>query len=161
MTTKEEKFIAVSHIPSALYVTCAKDNKSGKIDGFLASWVQQVSFEPLLISICIKSERLSFDSIKEGEVFSMNIVGEHNKQIMKPFWSGYPEGQSPFDELEHSISEEGGIVLKDAKSTLICKAREITSPGDHNLVVAEVLNTIVSNPESETVVHKRRTAFDY
>lgn len=161
MSDKEQKFLAVSHIPSALYVTCAKDNNSGKTEGFLASWVQQVSFEPLLISICIKSERLSYDSIKEGEVFSMNVVGEHNKQLMKPFWSGYPEDKNPFDELEHTVSEEGAIILKDAKSTLICKAKEISTPGDHNLVVAEVIDTVVTNSDSETFIHKRRSAFDY
>lgn len=161
MSDKETKFKAVSNIPSALYITCARDG-SGKIDGFLASWVQQVSFDPLLISICIKSERLSYESIKNGGVFSMNVIGDNNKQIMKHFWSGYPEGETPFDkDVAYHESADGGIVINEAKATIICKAKEIYSPGDHNVVIAEVIDTVTSHADAETVIHKRKSAFDY
>ena len=40
---KISKAKAVGHIPSGLFVTCVKDGEQK--DGYLASWVQQISFD--------------------------------------------------------------------------------------------------------------------
>ena len=44
-----DKAQAVGHIPSGLFIVTTTDG--GKKDGYLASWVQQVSFEPLVLSL--------------------------------------------------------------------------------------------------------------
>ena len=51
--SEKEKALAVGHISSGLFIVATK-NKDDLIDGYLASWVQQVSFSPLLISLAIK-----------------------------------------------------------------------------------------------------------
>ena len=67
MDEKKKKRLAIGHIPSGLFIVCAKDDE--KIDGYLASWVQQVSFDPLLISLAIKPGRPVYDLIINGGVF--------------------------------------------------------------------------------------------
>jgi len=71
--------IPVGHIPSGLFIVSVRDPISQIIDGYLASWVQQVSFDPILIALAVKSGRPAYNLIKSGQVFCINIIGEHDK----------------------------------------------------------------------------------
>ncbi len=151
---------AVGHIPSGLFIVCAQ-NESGQKDGYLASWVQQVSFKPLLVALAINPDRPGYETIKSGKAFTINIVGDHESQYMRHFWKGYAPGEGPFGEIEHEVSENGGILIKDAKSTVECKFKESIKPGDHEIVIAEVVNSYVQDSEAKSKVHLRKNGLDY
>lgn len=159
MSDNEKKASAVGHIPSGLFIVCAKDGD--RIDGFLGSWVQQVSFEPLLISLCIKPGRPASDKILAGETFTVNIVGDHDKNYLKHFWSGYDPEKNPFSEIPHSTNEHGGVVIEAAKSVVTCKLKQALEPGDHQLVIAEVLDSAVHEVEAKPMVHVRKSGLSY
>lgn len=148
---------AVGDIPSGLFVVTVL-KESGDIDGFLASFVQQVSFDPLRIAVAIKPERLTYEEICSGDIFCLNVVGTHNKEIMKPFWNGYEK--NPFENLDYEVID-GAVLLKEAKSSIICKIFEKYSPGDHDLVVADVLACHDCTESSETLVHLRKDGSGY
>lgn len=57
---EKEKALAVGHIPSGLFVVAIKDGENK--DGYLASWVQQVSFKPLLVSLAISPSRPGYEA---------------------------------------------------------------------------------------------------
>ena len=154
---KTELSVAVGHIPSGLFIVCAQDGE--KKDGFLASWVQQVSFSPLLVSLAIKPGRPSYEAIVAGKPFTINIVGEHETQYMRHFWSGYKEGT--FGEISHRVSERGGILINDARSVLECKMILKSRPGDHDIVFAQVLESYIAQGELTSKVHLRKTGLDY
>lgn len=151
--------VPVGHIPSGLFIICGQDSE-GKIDGFLGSWVQQISFSPLLISLCVKPGRPAYDSIKAGQKFTINIVGEHDKSYLKHFWSGYDPKKNPFAEVPHQV-KDGAVVLDGAKSTLVCRLRDVYSPGDHEVVVAEILESFVQDENARPMVHIRKSGLDY
>jgi flavin reductase (DIM6/NTAB) family NADH-FMN oxidoreductase RutF len=154
---EKEKALAVGHIPSGLFIVTVKDGDQK--DGYLASWVQQVSFSPLLVSLAISPSRAGYESIIGGKTFTINVVGEHETQYMKHFWSGYEE--SPFGEIEHEVSPNDGIIIKGAKSTIECKFVSKSAPGDHEIVVAEVIGSYVNNDEAKPKVHIRKSGLDY
>lgn len=152
---------AVGHVPSGLFIVAVQDQTTGTIDGYLASWVQQASFSPLLISLAIKPGRPAYDLIKSGRVFSVNVVGDHDKSYLKHFWKGYDANQNPFAEIPYEISENGAIILKQAKSVIECQLVDSVSPGDHDIVYAKVLASHVLNEESRPHVHIRKSGADY
>ncbi len=152
---------AVGHIPSGLFIVCARDKKSAVIDGYLASWIQQISFKPLLILIAVKPGRPAYDLIMKGDVFSVNIIGDHDSSFLKLFWSGYDPKSNPFDKLEKKISDSGGVILSAARSTIECRMHSNIKPGDHELVIAEVINSYIQNNNTESLVHFRKTGLDY
>jgi flavin reductase (DIM6/NTAB) family NADH-FMN oxidoreductase RutF len=148
---------AVGHIPSGLFVVCAKDGEEK--DGYLASWVQQVSFKPLLIAVACNSDRKGYDAIRAGKTFTINIVGDHEANYMKHFWSGYDE--SPFGKIPHKISENDGILIDAAKSVIECKMVSKTQPGDHEIIIAEVIDSHILNEEAKPKIHIRKSGLDY
>ena len=154
---KVESPIAVGHIPSGLFIVCVIDGQ--KKEGFLASWVQQVSFSPLLISVAIQKERRPYKAIMSGQFFTINVVGEHNTEYLGPFWSSYTE--NPFPKIPHQISKNGGILLEGAKSVMECKMLSHKAPGDHEIVFAEVVTSYVFDEKAKPKVHIRKTGSQY
>lgn len=154
-----ETATTVGHIPSGLFIVAV--TSGGHTDGYLASWVQQVSFEPLIISLAIKPGRPAYDLIKSGHPFAVNIIGDHDKSYLKHFWKGYDPDNNPFNELPHHVGEFGGVILDQAKSSIECQMISSSNPGDHEIVFAKVLSSHVMNEEAKPLVHIRKSGKDY
>jgi flavin reductase (DIM6/NTAB) family NADH-FMN oxidoreductase RutF len=157
-----DKAKAVGHIPSGLFIVCAQDQDEKIIDGYLASWIQQVSFEPLLLSIAIKPGRPAYDLITSGKTFCINVIGDHDKSFMKHFWKGYDPHNNPFEEeVEHTSGENGGVIMTQAKSSIECVMKEKLTPGDHEIIIAEVLASYIQDEDSKPLSHIRKSGMDY
>lgn len=156
---EKQKAQAVGHIPSGLFIVSVKNGE--QMDGYLASWVQQVSFKPLQLAVAINPDRPGYDSIVGGKTFSINIVGEHEMNYLRYFWSGYEPGSNPYADIETEISENDTICIKGAKSVIDCRFVEKTRPGDHDIVIAEVVASRTFDEEAKPKVHIRKTGLDY
>lgn len=152
---------SVGHIPSGLFIVAVTEADGKTVDGYLASWVQQVSFNPLIVSLAVKPGRPAYDLIKSGKTFAINVVGDHDKSYLKHFWKGYDPANNPFNDLPHQIGEKGGVILGQAKSAIECKLVSVSRPGDHEIIFAEVLSSYVMNEESKPLVHVRKSGADY
>lgn len=152
---------SVGHVPSGLFIVAVQDDSGNTIDGYLASWIQQVSFNPLMISVAIKPGRPAYELIMSGRPFAVNIVGEHDRSFLKHFWKGYDPANNPFKELPYTVGQNGGIVLNQAKSAFECKLVSSVKPGDHEVVFAEVLASYVMSEEAKPMIHIRKSGADY
>ncbi len=152
---------AVGHIPSGLFIICGYDEETKKADGFLGSFVQQVSMDPLLICLAVKPGRPSADHILAKKRFTVNVVGDHEKNYLKHFWKGYDPESNPFDEINHRLTENNDVLMLDARSTIIAEAVEIYSPGDHQLVVARVIDSVVHSESAKSATHQRKDGLSY
>lgn len=159
--TVEPGAASVGHIPSGLFVVCAQHPGTQVVEGYLASWVQQVSFEPLMVSLAIKPGRPACDLILQGNVFTVNVIGDHDNGYVRHFWSGYDPESNPFDSLALRRGRSGGIVLEAAKSAMECGLHSSTQPGDHIVVIARVLDCYVLNELARPLVHIRETGLTY
>ena len=65
---------ALGRIPSGCSIITAR-SASGRT-GMLASWVQQCSFEPLMITTAVKKDRPVQKLIDESGAFVVNLLGE-------------------------------------------------------------------------------------
>ncbi|RLA61665.1 MAG: hypothetical protein DRQ88_08455 [Epsilonproteobacteria bacterium] len=155
-----DKAIPVGHIPSGLFIVCTIDDAGNK-DGFLASWVQQVSFDPLLVTMALKEGRVCHEHIVSGKPFSINIVGDDQASYLKHFWKGYSPGKDPFDQIPHDVSDLGTIKIKEARSVIECKMVSKSKPGDHELIVAEVLGGCDLNENVKSKTYIRKSGLDY
>lgn len=152
---------SVGHIPSGLFIVAVQDPATQIVDGYLASFVQQVSFSPLLVSLAIKPGRPAYDLIKSGNPFAINIIGDHDKSYLKHFWKGYDPKMNPFEQLPYQLGQKGGVILEQAKSAIECQLLDVAQPGDHEILFAKVLSSYVMNDEAKPLVHIRKSGADY
>lgn len=152
------QFPVTGSIPSGLFlVTAAAD---GKRDGFLASWVQQASFEPLLISLAIKPGRPVYDHIVQGKTFVVHVVGQKNNGVMKPFWGAYNPEKDPFENI--SVQEEDSLVLlPDCLGAIVCRLEKHVVGGDHDLILARVEKEFSFSSADKPLSHIRSSALNY
>jgi flavin reductase (DIM6/NTAB) family NADH-FMN oxidoreductase RutF len=158
MTDATPDAAALGKVPSGLFIiTTVLD---GRKEGYLGSWVQQSSFAPLLISVAVKPGRPCHAAIKAHGRFSVHVVGQNNGGLMKPFWS-VKEDVDPFEALPHSLSARGNVLLGNALAILECEARSSATPGDHEIIFAEVVETHLLQPEDKPLTHVRKSGLSY
>ncbi len=158
---QSDKALAVGLIPSGLFIVAVQDPETGVKDGYLASFVQQVSFNPLIVAIAIKPGRPAYDLIKAKKTFAINVIGDHDKSYLKHFWKGYNPEENPFNELPIHLGEFKGLILDQAKAAIECVLLDTVKPGDHEVVFAEVKASHIMSPESKPMVHIRKSGADY
>ena len=151
--------IPVGKIPSGLFILTVVEGE--KREGFLASWIQQASFEPLVISMAVQAGRPVLGMLERSGRFCLNIVGHQNNGLMKPFWGGLKEGVNPLDQVSTRITGRGNIVLEDSMAALECELRSTAQPGDHVIVFGEVVESHIIKPEDKPMTHVRKSGAAY
>lgn len=159
MSLTREETAGVGQIPSGLFIVCAR--RDGAIDGYLASFIQQISFDPLLLAMAVRPGRPAYDVIKSGAPFSINIVGEHDRDYLRHFWSGYDPAKNPFAEIRHRIEDSGTVTIEGAKAVIEARLVESSRPGDHELFIVEVLGSKILEAAARPMMHLRKSGLDY
>lgn len=149
---------ALGRVPSGLFILTARQ---GAVEtGMLTSWVQQCSFEPLLISVALRKGRDLHDWLVPGALFVLNILGEGQTNFLTHFGKGFALGQPAFNGLEVARSEGGLPVLADALAYLECRVEARHSTGDHELLLGEVIGGKLLH-EGPPRVHVRKSGLRY
>ncbi|MFN5289385.1 MAG: flavin reductase family protein [Gemmataceae bacterium] len=149
---------ALGKIPSGLFVITYL-GKDDKPEGMLASWVQQCSLEPLLISIALKAGRGILESLTPGAKFHVHVLRTGQNQLVSRF-AKPSNGENRFAELSIHQTADMPPILLDACSVLCCVAQSHTGAGDHRLLLAEVLSgTLLES--GDPMVHVRKNGRNY
>lgn len=149
--------MAAGKIPSGLFIVTTLTD--GKREGYLASWIQQTSFSPLMISAAMKPGRPCYAAIKAHGRFCVNVIGHQNGGVMKAFWNVGTE--DPFATLEKMETPAGNLILKNAMAALECRAVSFATPGDHEIVFAEVVEGHIFHHEDKPLTHVRKSGLTY
>lgn len=167
---REQIAPVLGRIPSGLSILTVIDppknnteNNAENETGMLASWVQQVSFEPPMITIAVNRQRYLNDWLSDGVFVAVNLLAESNGSYLKHFGRGFEPGEPAFDGLEIARSENGLPVLTDTLGFLEARICGQLSAGDHILYTAEVTSA-GSGPlldQKNPFVHVRKNGFHY
>ena len=106
------------------------------------TWVSQASFEPPLISVCIKRDSASYTVVKERGEFLLHILGENQKELAAFFFKQTTLENGLINEQEYHLQDNLPL-LAAVPAYLKCKVVAIMEKGDHPLFLAEVKNAVV------------------
>jgi flavin reductase (DIM6/NTAB) family NADH-FMN oxidoreductase RutF len=149
---------ALGRIPSGVYIlTLACD---GIETGMLASWVQQCSFKPPMISFVIQRGRPIADLLANDAVFTLNILEAAQTDMIAHFGKGFTLTDSAFHGLDIRNAMPHGPILQEAHAYLHAKVLDRMPAGDHELFLAEVTAGCLLD-DSQPMVHIRKNGFHY
>jgi len=126
----------------------------------LASWFQQCSFDPPMISVAMKKGRAAEGMLKSSEKFVLNILQTGQKDMLGHFGKGFKPGEDPFAGIETRTGEVGAPIMENCLCFLECRVRDIYEAGDHHIFVGEVVNA-GTQEDGQPMVHVRRSGFNY
>lgn len=130
---------ALGRIPSGLFILTARHEE--RAGGMLASWVQQVCFEPPMIIAAIAKGRPILPLISDSRRFGLCQIPEDDRLLTRKFASSIPDGEDPFLSMEMIAPNAGDSapLLANALAYLDCEVVcHMDVEGDHDLFVGKV-----------------------
>ena len=106
------------------------------------TWVSQASFEPPLISVCIKRDSASYAVVKERGEYLLHILGENQKDLAASFFKQTILENGLINKQKYHLQDNLPL-LAAVPAYLKCKVIEIVEKGDHPLFLAEVKNALI------------------
>jgi len=154
--TKQAVSSALSRVPGGLFVICAahEDRRSA----MLTSWVQQVCFEPAMISVAVGKGQPVMPLISESRQFGLCQLSDDDRVLMRKFRKPSDPDEDPF--LGFEMVRETALELPLLKNTL-CQIEcslvcHMDVEGDHDLFIGQVHNGFVNS--GEPYIHIRAHA---
>lgn len=151
---------ALGRISSGLYIITAK--KGQVSSAMLASWVAQVSFQPLGFSVAVAKDRAIESLMQVGDTFVLNILEEGNHLgLMKHFLKRFAPGADRFAGVRTRPANNGSPLLADALAYVECEVTSRMEVSDHWIVYCTVQDGKVSDPDGQTAIHHRKVGNYY
>jgi flavin reductase (DIM6/NTAB) family NADH-FMN oxidoreductase RutF len=130
-----------------------------RVNGMTASWVSQVSLNPLLLKVSIAPSRYTHDLIKESEIFAVNVLTVDQVDLGKRF--GFASGRrvDKFAGLDFITAATGSPILPQAYAYFDARLVGTFPAGDHTLFVGEVVAAKILHPEIQPLVFSKKDFF--
>lgn len=151
---------ALARIPSGLFIITAQHEERRL--GMLCSWVQQVCFEPPMISVAIAKGRTIMPLISESRQFALCQLSEDDRLLLRKFSKPDDSGEDPFLGHELTTGRLSNLpVLANTQGYLECElACHMDFEGDHDLFVGAVKGGGFRDDVTPHV-HVRNNGFNY
>lgn len=151
---------ALGAIPSGLFVlTAAHEDRRL---GMLVGWVQQVCFEPAMVSISIEKGTPIMPLISESRQFALCQLGKDDGRHVRKFGGQTDLGDDPFlgQPLIKPVLPKLPIIAS-SKSYLECElVCHMDVEGDHDVFVGTIRGAGFE-PTFEPMVHLREDGLRY
>jgi len=153
---------ALGTIPSGLFIVSAGRLGAGgpeEATGMLATFVQQVGFEPPVVVVGVKKGRAIGDLMRAGG-FCVSVLHEGSKHHLRHFARGFEPGVPAFDGLEVGRTQGGVPFLTDALAHIECKFAGEADWTDHLAIAGEVVGGARCSDDGP-LFHCRKNGLSY
>lgn len=151
---------ALGRVPSGLFIVTVREGD--RTNAFLASWVQQASFDPPTVTVAIKRDRPAAELLQAGGRFAVNVIPKDDVGgLMKHFGKGFGPDEDPYDGIPTEAGSTGVELLPSALGAIECEVRGSVEAGDHIVFVGEVVDGRSYSDDGESAVHLRKSGFHY
>lgn len=149
---------ALGRVPSGIFIlTLSRD---GVETGMLASWVQQCSFQPPMVTFAIQRGRPVTKLLPADAVVTLNILEAAQTDMIAHFGKGFALTDNAFQDIDIRRAEPHGPILTEAHACLFVRIVSCVPTGDHELYVGEVTAGAMLE-EGQPMVHIRKNGLHY
>ena len=135
---KAEWIPAMGSLTYGIYVLTAAHED--KINGMIASWATQVSYDPPLIMVAVHHDRYTHRLISQSGCFALHVLLKEQKEFLKRFKG--PDPAAKFLSVPWSKGRNGCPLLRNCAAYLECKVVHRSAPGNHTLFFGEVTDAV-------------------
>lgn len=127
---------ALGQMTYGIYVLTTRVDDT--INGMIASWVAQVSYDPPLVMAAIHPNRYTHGLVDKGRSFALHIIDRDQREMLKIFKG--PDPEKKFGNVTWEPGKTGVPVLQDCLGWLELIVQERCAPGNHTLFIGEVID---------------------
>lgn len=126
----------LKQITHGVYVIGVSDGEHK--NAFTASWVMQVSFEPLLLAFSINPQHYSYKLLQTGGICAINVLKKEQTALAEHFASF--SGKDKMAGYEWQKYKTGAPVLMECSAYFDCEVKHYLDVGDHKIAVCNVVD---------------------
>ena len=155
----QTKKTALRMITHGLYLLTVR--YGDRFNASTISWLSQASFEPPLVMVGVKADSLTHAMVEGSGHFAINLLTTDQTEMAQAF---FKEAKHEGTELSGYAFEPGPVtgapIFLDSPAWFECKVTEAVKRGDHTVVVAEVVEAGVHDPNARPLA-LRDTSWHY
>lgn len=114
-----------------------------------ASWVTQVSMEPVLIGVGIDNKSVTHRLIDASRVFTINLWPSGDTRIFVKFSKPAVKDGETLNGRPITTATSGAPVFVEALAWMDCEVRQAIDFGTHTFYVGEVVDAAILQPEAK------------
>lgn len=127
-------------------------------NAFTAAWVMPVSFQPLLLALSINPHHSSYQLLKVGGGFSVNVLRKDDLSLAGHF--GQPANLDKLAAVAWRPGKSGAPLLDAAIARFECRYAGESAAGDHRLVLGQVVDGALLQPLAEPLSYRDTGSMD-
>ena len=120
----------------------------GQPSGLAANSFTSVSLDPPLVSVCVAHSSSTWPTLRRAARIGVSVLGAHQEGASRQFAA---KGVDRFADLEHTVSDDGAILLSGSSAWFHCAIETTVPAGDHDIVVLRV-HDLGSDPDVAPLV---------
>ncbi len=136
-------------ITQGIYVVGVCDED--QYNAFTASWIMQVSFNPMMLALSINPDHSSYRLLKGSGVFSVSVLAKDQIELAAHFASR--ASSKKLSAISWDTHRTRAPILTDALAFFECKLDHETDAGDHKLVLGRVINGELLDPAATPMTY--------
>ena len=116
-------------------------------NGMTASWVTQLSMDPVLIGVAVDNKAVTHRLISESGSFSVNLWAADDTKVFVKFSKPALREDGTLNDRPVHLGETGAPIFDEAAAWIDCKVRQAIDLGTHTLFVGEVVAAGVNDDQ--------------
>ena len=135
-------------IPNALALIGSR--AGDERNAMTASWITQLSMEPVLIGVAIDNDAVTRRLIADGGSFTVNLWNADDTRVFVKFSKPAIDDGSTLNGRPVHSAVTGAPVFDEAVAWMDCEVRHRLDLGTHTLFVGEVVDTAINDAAART-----------
>lgn len=133
-------------IPNALVLIGSRSGDER--NAMTASWVTQLSMEPVLIGVGVDNDAVTRRLIADGGSFTVNLWDAEDTRVFVKFSKPATDDDSTLNGRAVHVAKTGAPVFDEALAWMDCEVRHTLDLGTHTLFVGEVVDASIRDDEA-------------
>ncbi len=133
-------------IPNALALIGSR--AGDQRNAMTASWITQLSMEPVLIGVAVDNDAVTRRLIADGGSFTVNLWDANDTRVFVKFSKPAVDDGSTLNGRAVRSATTGAPVFDDALAWVDCALRQQLDLGTHTLFVGEVVDAAINDDEA-------------
>jgi flavin reductase (DIM6/NTAB) family NADH-FMN oxidoreductase RutF len=132
-------------IPTALALIGSRSGEQR--NAMTASWITQLSMEPVLIGVGVENDAVTHRLISEGGSFTVNLWDSADTRVFVKFSKPAVDDGTTLNGRAVRAATTGAPVFEEALAWMDCEVRHRLDLGTHTLFVGEIVDAGIQNDE--------------
>ena len=132
-------------IPTALALVGSRSGEQR--NAMTASWITQLSMEPVLIGVGVENDAVTHRLISEGGSFTVNLWDSADTRVFVKFSKPAVDDGTTLNGRAVREATTGAPVFEEALAWMDCEVRHHLDLGTHTLFIGEIVDAGIQNDE--------------